>query len=442
MVETPSNDAAPTAVVKLPGQPINNDEDREKVLKKVRQLLGWKHQSFPGSQPVSFTRNDLSMVLRTDYVVCEKTDGVRALLLAASGAIYLIGRNDEVHHISMRLPVRGNATESQQLTLLDGEIVLDNVEINGTETMRPRYMCYDGIFVQRRSLMDRNFLERLSIVYTDVILPYQRSLKTLSCLKSHNKHEAASNSSQVPSIEGGVAMDSSMLPPVEIFLKDFFDISQILHIEEFAKGLPHISDGLIFTPVRLPYLPGTCPKLLKWKPPHLNTVDFSVDVIYDETRCPRLVELFVMLKGTRVFYNEYLAPYGEVYKYILDMAIHSKVTQLIVECSWIADSRVWTFVPKVRSKSSIDKLAGNMMNDGKMDYDFQNGTWIQGGWYAERIRDDKKLPNSLAVVDSVKTSIEDDITFEMLLQEFNLFTKNGKIPVYSKCIMPKEYEAV
>ncbi|GFE53229.1 mRNA capping enzyme [Babesia ovis] len=390
----------------MPGECVQNEEDRDKILKKVRQLLNWKHDSFPGAQPVSLTRNDLQLLFRSDYVVCEKSDGIRALLLAASGAIYLIGRDELVYHVPIRLPVRGNVSESQQITLLDGEIVMDTVEVDGVDTQQARYMCYDGIYVQRKSLKELNFLERLSIVYTDVIEPYARSVK-------HSKDT-----------------------PLTIYLKDFFDISHIPHVEEFAQRLPHVSDGLIFTPVRLPYLPGTCTKLLKWKPPHLNTVDFSVDVIYDDNRIPRLVELFVMLKGTRVFYNEYLAPYGATYGHILSMAIGSKVTQLIVECSWITDSRVWTFIPKVRPRN---ESGANSVNDGKADYDFEHGTWVQGGWYAERIRVDKKLPNSLNVVDSVKSSIEDDITLEMLLQEFELFGKNGKIPLYNKCIMPKGY---
>ncbi|EDO08172.1 mRNA capping enzyme catalytic domain family protein [Babesia bovis T2Bo] len=406
-MDTPETDVAPKSLMRMPGDCIQIEEDRDKVLKRVRQLLGWKHDTFPGAQPVSLTRNDLQLLFRSDYVVCEKTDGIRALLLAASGAIYLIGRDEGVYHVPVRLPVRGNLTESQQITLLDGEIVLDTVEIDGIETQQPRFMCYDGIYVQRRSLKELNFLERISIVYTDVIQPYAKSIKS-----------------------------QNAKPPLTIYLKDFFDISHITHIENLAQQLPHVSDGLIFTPVRLPYLPGTCNKLLKWKPPHLNTVDFSVDVLYDEHKTPRLVELFVMLKGTRVFYNEYLAPYGEVYRHILSMAISNKITQLIVECSWITDARIWTFIPKVKPRK--DSVI-NSMNDGRADYDFDNGTWVQGGWYAERIRDDKKLPNSLHVVDSVKSSIEDDITLQMLVEEFALFHKNGKIPLYNKCIMPEGY---
>lgn len=45
------------------------------------------------------------------------------MLLAASGAIFLIGRKEEVHRIDMILPLRGVVGDRHQLTLLDGELV-------------------------------------------------------------------------------------------------------------------------------------------------------------------------------------------------------------------------------------------------------------------------------------------------------------------------------
>lgn len=43
------------------------------------------------------------------------------------------------------------------------------------------------------------------------------------------------------------------------------------------KGiLLHENDGLIFTVDACPYYPGTCDEIIKWKPPHMNTVDFEL----------------------------------------------------------------------------------------------------------------------------------------------------------------------
>lgn len=38
--------------------------------------------------------------------------------------------------------------------------------------------------------------------------------------------------------------------------------------------LLHENDGLILTVDKCPYYPGTCKHVLKWKPLHMNTIDF------------------------------------------------------------------------------------------------------------------------------------------------------------------------
>ncbi|AFZ79231.1 mRNA capping enzyme, putative [Theileria equi strain WA] len=401
----------PPSTSELPGTPITCAETRGRILKKVRELCGWENRTFPGSQPVSLCRDSLPLLFRSEYVVCEKSDGIRSLLLSASGSIFLIGRLEEVHQINMKLPLRGNPSEFQQLTLLDGEVVNDKYTVDGVVKYRRRYLCYDAICIHKNSLKHLNLLERLSMAYTDIMVPL-----------------VASKVASAP--------DDESQNYLEIYLKDFFDITQITHIDKFSNKLPHITDGLIFTPVRVPYTPGTCKSLLKWKPPHLNTVDFSIDVLFDSTKRPRLVELYVSKDGARSSYKEFLAPYGAIYSRILKQAITEQVGQIIVECSWISDSRVWTFVPNL--KHSDPRAAGG----SESVLDFDNGVWMQGGWYAERIREDKKHPNNISVVNSVKMSIEDDITFEMLVDEIEMFKKNGKVPLYNKCVLPKNYSIV
>ena len=43
-------------------------------------------------------------------------------------------------------------------------------------------------------------------------------------------------------------------------------------------NIPHETDGLMFAPAEALYVCGRDEKLLKWKPPSLNTIDFLLKV--------------------------------------------------------------------------------------------------------------------------------------------------------------------
>ncbi|KAK2196612.1 bifunctional Thioredoxin-like superfamily/mRNA capping enzyme [Babesia duncani] len=354
----------------LPGIPIQDQNIQNQILSKVRGLCYYEKKAFPGSHPVSFARNSMSKIQLNSYVVCEKSDGIRALLFAASGCVFLIGRKEEVHKINIRLPVRGASSELQQLTLLDGEVVWDTLFEDNVIIHCARYLVYDAIVIHRHHMHNYNLIDRLCSAYSDVIQPAYRDTESL-----YDPNDPDNT--------------------IDIYLKDFYSIRDVKAIEKLIKVIPHLSDGLIFTPVAKKYTPGTFDDLLKWKPPHLNTVDFSVDVIYDEKNCPRFMELYVLRYGTRVRYSELLSPYGEVYKELLEWSLREKISQKIVECSWINDNRVWTFIPNKKY------LSGNS-SDERFQYDFDKGTWVPGGWYAERIRVDKDKPNSIHVVTNME----------------------------------------
>ncbi|KAI5476292.1 mRNA guanylyltransferase, partial [Pseudohyphozyma bogoriensis] len=48
--------------------------------------------------------------------------------------------------------------------------------------------------------------------------------------------------------------------------------------KEHVPKLKHGNDGLIFTSAEAPYTPGTDPKILKWKPPSENSIDFVLQL--------------------------------------------------------------------------------------------------------------------------------------------------------------------
>ncbi|KAJ2537736.1 Dcp1p-Dcp2p decapping enzyme complex alpha subunit, partial [Coemansia sp. RSA 1878] len=65
----------------IPGTEVLGDMVYE--LRRIVGELARTHKPmFPGSQPVSFTRTASLKALRgSDYFVCEKSDGVRVLVL-------------------------------------------------------------------------------------------------------------------------------------------------------------------------------------------------------------------------------------------------------------------------------------------------------------------------------------------------------------------------
>ena len=101
----------------------------------IADLLGRQQLSFPGAQPVSFARKHFAELQRTDYFLCEKTDGIRCLLYLTSvvgqgeevEAQFLIDRKNEYYYIqrdSLHLPRDEVYPGSFHTgTLLDGELV-------------------------------------------------------------------------------------------------------------------------------------------------------------------------------------------------------------------------------------------------------------------------------------------------------------------------------
>lgn len=59
-------------------------------------------------------------------------------------------------------------------------------------------------------------------------------------------------------------------------MKEMFNVWDAHVIFDLIKNkLEHENDGLIFTVDASPYYMGQCKHILKWKPEHLNTIDFN-----------------------------------------------------------------------------------------------------------------------------------------------------------------------
>lgn len=184
---------------------------------------------FPGPQPVSIERRHFVEFKKRDYVVCEKTDGVRHMLcsLECEGRrlTCLVDRAFHMTPVSTMIP-RG--------TILDGELV----QLKAGP--KPVFLVYDAVVIKgvdvRREPLDRR-----------------------------------------------LEMARALLKSVVRSIKDPFDIKikTMLPMSEFGSlpaldSFPWETDGLVFTPVQEPVRMGTHETLFKWKPRNRITIDFSV----------------------------------------------------------------------------------------------------------------------------------------------------------------------
>ena len=265
--------------------------------------------SFPGSQPVSLSRDNMSLLKREPYSVTWKADGTRYMLMLMRDGAYLIDRKFSVRRVQMRFPLphKKFGTAVHHGTLMDGEMVVDTDP--ATKKQVRRFLAYDLMAVNGERVSQRPFLERLTIVRDFVVEPR----KAFFAQTGPSGAYAAQNE------------------PFSVRTKEFHPLQFARSIiEKFIPALSHESDGLIFQPSNAPYVPQTFESLLKWKFPELNSVDFLLRVVRGSGL------LFVGDKG------------GQYVRLEDDFVSRTEPLESldgkIVECSWDWTDKTWVFM--------------------------------------------------------------------------------------------------
>ncbi|XP_062536509.1 mRNA-capping enzyme [Armigeres subalbatus] len=236
------------------GVSLVSDQPRlQNVQQMVQRMCGWESTGFPGLQPVSMDIKNINFLHLKPYMVSWKADGTRyMMLIVKKDEIYFIDRDNSCFAVSgisfpKHTDLRGHLTN----TLLDGEMVIDNV--NGHK--RPRYLVYDIIRYDNEDLSKKHFYpDRYMHIERRIIGPRTEAMKQ------------------------GIIDQARQ--PFSIRQKAFWDVTkaQALLGPKFAKTLSHDPDGLIFQPSEEGYVAGACPEVLKWKPSTLNSVDFRLKI--------------------------------------------------------------------------------------------------------------------------------------------------------------------
>jgi mRNA guanylyltransferase len=219
---------------------IESNELREKIFLECDSLFGFplKRDHFPGSQPVTVERKDLPL-LQNNYMVCEKSDGERAVLLLLQinnkPMCFMINRNNEIYFIDLSFK-----KEMYEGSVFDGEIIKTKNE-NGSWN----YLIHDCMIYNGRSFMDVSHRLRYACIIDLITKRYQ-----------HKKTD-----------------------PLNIKTKLFYNFGPgiVKTWEHIQKTTENKIDGLIFTPIYTPIKLGRDNTLFKWKETH--TIDFLVKLV-------------------------------------------------------------------------------------------------------------------------------------------------------------------
>jgi len=180
---------------------------------------------FPGPQPVSIERRHFPLLKKQPYFLCEKTDGVRHLLVSIADGVFLINR------ALVQTPVRGVRIPKE--TLLDGDLVESK---NGKFI----FVIHDAVRVKG---------EDIRLGPLDARLDKARGL-----------------------VKGIIKTAGA---PFEIRVKTMIRLEQAREFPSL-ESFDYETDGVVLTPVKEPIRTGTHETMFKWKPRDRITIDFEL----------------------------------------------------------------------------------------------------------------------------------------------------------------------
>jgi mRNA guanylyltransferase len=352
----------------IPGDVMPNDITRHLQI-EVAKLVGKRGTGFVGAQPVSFQKKHIDeLLLRKDYFVCEKSDGLRCLMFcildpAGDEAVFLITRENNFYRVpEIHFPLPNDVNSCHNGTLIDGEIVISKKPDGGTEL---RYLMFDCLAMNGSNLVHKLLDKRLGYLDREFFHPY---------VELRRQHPQA-----------------CLNFPLKVSMKNMQPAYRIPRVFESLSSLPHVSDGLIFTNCETPYLFGTDETLLKWKPSEENTVDFRlhlnipvfIDEDLDERDPDRQYPNYDVKPGLELHVHNG----GGNYSYFGDLTVPDDKWEELKNLNEPLDERI------VECNQTKDKQ-----------------------WNLLRFRDDKSDSNFITVLHKVLKSIEDSVSKEDLIK--------------------------
>jgi mRNA guanylyltransferase len=283
---------------------INSDELREKVMVVCDNLFGisLKRGFFPGPQPVAIEKKNYPDLKKNEYMVCEKSDGERAILLLIhlnnKPMCFLLNRNNELYFMDLSFK-----KEVYEGTVMDGELIKTNGD-------KWNLLIHDCMIYNGTSFIEKSHRLRYACIIDFITKRYVN--KETDCVNIKTK----------------------------LFYKYGPGIDKTWgHIK---KTTENNIDGLIFTPVNGPIKFGRDNFLFKWKLPENNTIDLLV-----KQKGKNIITYYTK-NGNLVEFKKW-TPTNENYKKIISFV--PKITDLVIEFKILSEE---SFIPyKIRTDKSV-----------------------------------------------------------------------------------------
>lgn len=358
---------------------ILTENDSKNILNNINRKIDYKNKQssefmdFPGSHPVTLLKKHIDVLINEDYYVCEKSDGIRVLLyihiFKNKTHAFFIDRKCKVYAIDLDV-------HSIKNTLFDGELYIDTYD----DRKEMVYSIFDTLIYNDESVTEKNLQERLSYAYKYVYYNDMRNKAMSKNVVNTDKNEDNNDVDKKNNNEYGNSTINDNKQNVDgtcnvsLIVKNMSKCYGFCEVYKNIPNLKHKNDGMIFTPVKLPYIPGRCDKLYKWKPTHLNSIDFLLERIDDY--------VYVMMCFGK---NNNL----KIFDYFYDVEGDSpnRLHKKVVEMNYSENA---TFI------------------------DPFNFAEIKGGWLIYKVRTDKETPNSHKVVVNVMYSLKESLEYEDL----------------------------
>ena len=233
------------------------DEIKQRIL-NIFNLSDANADYLPASLPVSIERNNFQSILDDDYVVTEKTDGVRYMLfLTYHRNMYVSMFIDRAFNMWDIIVTAKKSYFHGNGSLFDGELVWEYSQ----QSIRPTqvFLVFDVMSISGDVTVQKdNYMKRLSKIY-DIFhsfIEYNEGSSSDVIVCTGNNHNLT-------------------FKPKQCFRKD-----NISTLHRLLGNLNHKTDGLVFTPVNCPVICGTHSRMYKWKSAHM--IDLFVSVFKND----------------------------------------------------------------------------------------------------------------------------------------------------------------